>query len=404
VPSQQSGGINWAAISDALSGWGSLSPYGTGGGQDYNPPVEPIWIPSPAPPAAPAPTASPEAPPQAPAPPPQSGPEPVFIPQADTPGPGAVPPLSDQGPFWGLAGGVVSAGYQFGKKLKAKLKKQPLPAWAAVFTARTSQLEDLFARSGIGKQLQMKPPTFKVVAEGVSQLARGSVLATGLLFPSALANSDLYGGIYDPRLRKPAKSPLARQSARGNVSARNARPAARSARPAEPAQSIGGGLEPIVIASRTAPVVATPAAPAVSKPGRSPYAPAAPAPSPTKSPVKAPAKLPAWADFAIAHQGDLLALITALRAKRLSRVTAGVSQLAIGSIVPSPLIPPIPGTYIGPLTSPQGLGLPSTPSDRCNCQQTKRKPRKARAVCYKGSYTESRYGLSKQKREEIPCQ
>jgi len=56
-----------------------------------------------------------------------------------------------------------------------------------------------------------------------------------------------------------------------------------------------------------------------------------------------------------------------------------------------------------PLTRTEPQGVP------CDCpkgtrQREKRKPRKPREVCYRGTYTERRKGLSKHRREKIACQ
>lgn len=66
---------------------------------------------------------------------------------------------------------------------------------------------------------------------------------------------------------------------------------------------------------------------------------------------------------------------------------------------PPPLSDPLPT----PLTLIQPQPLPSR-ADRCpEPQKRKRKPRKPRAICYRGTYTEKRNGLLKRKRERIPC-
>lgn len=49
---------------------------------------------------------------------------------------------------------------------------------------------------------------------------------------------------------------------------------------------------------------------------------------------------------------------------------------------------------------------PRTAKGKCKCPPTRKRkpgPRKLRAVCYKGSYTESARGLSKRRRVQIPC-
>jgi hypothetical protein len=43
--------------------------------------------------------------------------------------------------------------------------------------------------------------------------------------------------------------------------------------------------------------------------------------------------------------------------------------------------------------------------EHCNCPKgvRTRTPRKPRTVCYRGSYTETSKGLSKVRREQVPC-
>jgi hypothetical protein len=75
-----------------------------------------------------------------------------------------------------------------------------------------------------------------------------------------------------------------------------------------------------------------------------------------------------------------------------------------------------------PLTVPQTPGLPSTATSpfafsgfggvgaptstkTCECaKKRKRGPKKKRTVCYKGSYVERASGITKRKRERVPCQ
>jgi len=65
--------------------------------------------------------------------------------------------------------------------------------------------------------------------------------------------------------------------------------------------------------------------------------------------------------------------------------------------------------YIPTQLDPMPLAQPQPrKTDRCNCVQQKdkgkkRKPRAPRAVCWVGTYRESAFGLSKTKREQVPC-
>ena len=71
---------------------------------------------------------------------------------------------------------------------------------------------------------------------------------------------------------------------------------------------------------------------------------------------------------------------------------------------------PLTGVQPGLLALPQAALQPAYAYDRkgkCSCPKPKKKkrgPRKARTVCYKGSFTERAFGTSKRKREQVPCQ
>jgi len=76
----------------------------------------------------------------------------------------------------------------------------------------------------------------------------------------------------------------------------------------------------------------------------------------------------------------------------------------------SPAGAPAPGLLPTFFAQPFGGGVPFQPAgtnrDRdCDCApKKKRKPSKPRAVCYRGTYIEKSRGLTKQKREQVPCQ
>lgn len=56
-----------------------------------------------------------------------------------------------------------------------------------------------------------------------------------------------------------------------------------------------------------------------------------------------------------------------------------------------------------PLTEPLQPRLP-TDADSCSCAKKKpKKKREPRAVCYRGTYTETSKSLRKVRREQIPC-
>ena len=72
---------------------------------------------------------------------------------------------------------------------------------------------------------------------------------------------------------------------------------------------------------------------------------------------------------------------------------------------------PLTGNQPGLLQFPQAALAPAYAyaydrKGKCSCPKPKKKkrgPRKARSVCYKGSFTERAFGTSKRKREQIPC-
>lgn len=80
---------------------------------------------------------------------------------------------------------------------------------------------------------------------------------------------------------------------------------------------------------------------------------------------------------------------------------------------PSPLTPlssPRPGAKprLEPAPFPGPENSPKTEAGKCNCPQQgkpkqKKKPKKKRTVCYRGTYTELRNGLRKYRKEKIPC-
>lgn len=69
--------------------------------------------------------------------------------------------------------------------------------------------------------------------------------------------------------------------------------------------------------------------------------------------------------------------------------------------------PPVASSYPMGFASSSFGGFPPTPTKTkaCSCgPKKKRGPRKRRTVCYKGSYVERASGITKRKREEVPCQ
>jgi hypothetical protein len=62
---------------------------------------------------------------------------------------------------------------------------------------------------------------------------------------------------------------------------------------------------------------------------------------------------------------------------------------SVGSLTPVPDIGPVPKEELA--------------RRRCECPKKKKKKKEARKVCYRGTYRERAKGLSKSRREQIPC-
>lgn len=74
-----------------------------------------------------------------------------------------------------------------------------------------------------------------------------------------------------------------------------------------------------------------------------------------------------------------------------------------GALPPGFIDPIAPGLDLDPLTSDR-IPLRPTGADTCNCAKPqKRKPRKPRTICRKGTYIESADGLKKQPRALVSC-
>lgn len=79
---------------------------------------------------------------------------------------------------------------------------------------------------------------------------------------------------------------------------------------------------------------------------------------------------------------------------------------------PVPGIPGAPVQLLDPLAAPDQLlvdptfASPPTRTDSCSCSDGKKKKpkkRKARTICYRGTYTETARSLRKVRREQVPC-
>lgn len=70
-----------------------------------------------------------------------------------------------------------------------------------------------------------------------------------------------------------------------------------------------------------------------------------------------------------------------------------------------------PFTPFDPTLEPQPQPQPQPPgrnADPCNCaketESKKKKKKKPREVCYRGTYVEKSKSLTKQRKEQVPCQ
>lgn len=124
------------------------------------------------------------------------------------------------------------------------------------------------------------------------------------------------------------------------------------------------------------------------------------APTPTAAP--APVEIPVPFEFAPVPTPFSSPVETPIPVRLPAPVRTPV-RLPTPGFVGNPLFGAMPG-----LTPFQGPALASPPADPCNCkgtkEQKKKRDRKDRAICYKGTYTEKARGLIKHRREQIPCQ
>lgn len=165
------------------------------------------------------------------------------------------------------------------------------------------------------------------------------------------------------------------------------------------------------------PVTAAPGAPPTiviynpPAPAPRPAPPAAPKPTdglsvpeiyrrPLPVPVPAPIPTPLWQQIALAVAPSALTPLS----KLLGVGSGKRSKLRDPLTVPQgPAVSFVTTNYP---TQGGGAFFGATPSSKtCRCgPKKKRGPRKKRTVCYKGSYTERASGITKRKRERVPCQ
>jgi len=147
----------------------------------------------------------------------------------------------------------------------------------------------------------------------------------------------------------------------------------------------GGPPAPQVIIIHVPPQVASPNP--STGPAQTPSAPPTPAPAPAPAPKK-----PLWQQL-LEQYGS--APFTQ-KGKRPIRVINYRDPLTPSYSTGVDSAPMAFGDYAA--WSPNSTG-----TDACTCPKKKGKKRKKRTVCYRGTYTETASGLTKRKREKVPC-
>lgn len=146
-----------------------------------------------------------------------------------------------------------------------------------------------------------------------------------------------------------------------------------------------------------------PASSPTSAPGR-PGPVGQPAPNTGKAGRTAPVALPRLGPIKLSLD-SLLSYAVGKLSRRATR-TGTASQL-VGPILARPGSPtqPILGQTFALSANPYAQAYPQQNPARCRCPSKKKKssPRKARSVCWKGSYVETARGLRKTRREQVPC-
>ena len=146
-----------------------------------------------------------------------------------------------------------------------------------------------------------------------------------------------------------------------------------------------GPPAPQIIIIHVPPQVSAPS-PATG-PAQTPSAPPTPAPAPAPA-----AKKPLWQQL-LEQYGS--APFTQ-KGKRPIKVVNFMDSLTPSNATGVDSAPMAFGDYAA--WSPDSTG-----TDTCTCPKKKGKKRKKRTVCYRGTYTETASGLTKRKREKVPC-
>jgi len=296
----------------------------------------------------------------------------------------------------------------------AKVKRVSAGQIKATEAIRKARLEGVF-RDPLIKPREM-PKVDLPKGSAVSKVtvlgaaARAGNIIGLILTPGKLGNSDLYREPY------PTGRPV-----RSSSSQRNSADRGRPISAASKARLERIGVIPRSTANRAPSKL--PAAfelqPITITAGRAPTAAAVPKASPRPTAARPAARVtsstPAPRTPITIKPIDWQSLLLGVLRRPRDLVTAVTLPLYLTTPTPtptttptsSPKSDPLTAPTVDPLASPAGPGYTppySTRTDNCDCKPKKRKPAKPRTVCYKGSYVEKARGLTKTKRETVPCQ
>lgn len=245
----------------------------------------------------------------------------------------------------------------------------------------------------------------KIAGALAKKLGKRAALAelgtAGAILAGAATVYDIGKAIYD---RVKIGEPIKVLPASGRTTGTGTRGIARRRPPAAaaPGASAKGNAAIVKQAEKAVSKAPTPAAPAV----------------PASKPASKPAKITMKERVAIikarpAPPPSVFASTVYKYAPKAKEVLLELSKIRNA---PKPITPTAPrevpeefvaaatGQELAPLTSFEGDRVASTDKSKCKCgPKKKRGKRKPRTVCYKGSYTETASGISKRKRERVPC-
>jgi len=229
-------------------------------------------------------------------------------------------------------------------------------------------------------------------ASAISVLARAAGLLGGLLYPTVLGDSDLG---YESRSNPEAEPPDPRRAPRQRY---------RNRRQPDPQRPPLGQT----IADRLPSPSARPVSTSLPRSEPRPVPIGTPQPSPFPQPLPAPSATAVPRPLSVPLP-LLFPLPQPRPSTRPGRTPDTMSPLVPGGSIASPDRLSMIDRQGRPLTAPQPqpLALPSGGgSDPCSCSRTSKpkRKRKPRNECWRGTYVETRAGLSKTRKEKIPCQ